>query len=181
MTSVSTGDGSSVFIQEIQAKYILTTLVAAEVICCKHLLIILEAGYRPENRSRGSQGFQDTPSFTGGRDSIRQLSQATHFKAEVIVKAAPVAKAPAASPMIEIQDLCSKLCDCTPDVTYLGYLTGDEQQSHDLWKEEDQQPPSQTTCLISLESLLMGQDGLRLSRLERFKLTSILASSLLQL
>jgi hypothetical protein len=52
MTSVSTGGGSSVLIQEIQAKYVPTTLVAAETICCKYLLIILEASYQPENRSR---------------------------------------------------------------------------------------------------------------------------------
>jgi hypothetical protein len=52
MTSVSTGGGGSVLIQEIQAKYVPTTLIAAEAICCKYLLIILEASYQPKNRSR---------------------------------------------------------------------------------------------------------------------------------
>jgi hypothetical protein len=51
MTSVSTGGGGSVLIQEFQTKY---ALVTAEAIYCKSLLIILEAGYRSKRRSRRS-------------------------------------------------------------------------------------------------------------------------------
>jgi hypothetical protein len=103
MASVSAGGGSSVLIQEIQAKYVPTTLVAAETICCKYLLIILEA------------------SLTGGNDSIRQLSEATHLKTKVIAKAAPVMEASEASPMIRYKTYAQN-CVIVPETSLIWVI-----------------------------------------------------------
>jgi hypothetical protein len=126
-------------------------------------------------------GFQEIPYHTGGKELTGQASQATkQLKTEATIEDSPVAEALAATPETEIQDLCSELCNLGPNVTYYGYLTGDEQKAHDIWKAEDPKLRFQAD-LISLEDLLTGQVGIMLERLERFTLASILASSLLQL
>jgi hypothetical protein len=63
------------------------------------------------------------------------------------------------------------------------YFRGEEVRLHELRAISDNHstPPQGNESLITLESLLTGQEGLRLSRLERFKIGSVLASSLLQL
>ena len=83
---------------------------------------------------------------------------------------------------VEIQDLCSKLADPTLSACF-GYLRGEEERLHELRATSDdlETPPQGNESLVSLESLLLGREGPRLSRLERFKVASVLASSLLQL
>ena len=83
---------------------------------------------------------------------------------------------------VEIQDLCSKMANPALSACF-GYLRGEEERLHELRAISDnpETPAQENESLVSLEGLLAGREGLRLSRLERFKVASVLASSLLQL
>jgi hypothetical protein len=130
---------------------------------------------------------KEIPVHPQGEDLKRQTgivaSQDAHLKVQVVCTPPPAVKEPPTTADVEIQDLCSTLRDPDLNVACLGYLVDDQQRYHELWTETGDHhiPCHENATLISLESLLTGQDGLRLNRLERFKLASILASSLLQL
>lgn len=82
---------------------------------------------------------------------------------------------------IKINDLCSTMKGLDPDVEFFGCLSDNEHQEHEVrWiKDTRQVPPSLGE--ISLERLLTSNGHLKLSRQKRYKLASIVASSLLQL
>ncbi|KFY70030.1 hypothetical protein V499_09534 [Pseudogymnoascus sp. VKM F-103] len=82
---------------------------------------------------------------------------------------------------IKIKDLCSVMKDLDPNVEFFGCLSDNEHQEHEVrWiKDTRQTPPSLGE--ISLEKLLTCNGHLKLSRQKRYKLASIVASSLLQL
>jgi len=83
-------------------------------------------------------------------------------------------------PYNQIQDLCSTLCSCNLSQSSLGYLGDEEtQQQHELRYIRDSCCDQEST--ISLEALLDNPDALAFTRQQRYKLASILASSLLQL
>ena len=83
-------------------------------------------------------------------------------------------------PCNQIKDLCSTLCSCNLDPCSLGYLDDDEtQQQHELRYIRDSCCDDKST--ISLEALLDNPDALAFTRQQRYKIASILASSLLQL
>jgi hypothetical protein len=97
----------------------------------------------------------------------------------VIVQAIPTpVPAPAPQPPIAIKDLCSTLSATGPYIECLGYLCDDLQRHHELRPVKEHQPTS-TVEIVSLETLLTGPE--KLSRHDRYKIASILASSLLQL
>jgi len=81
----------------------------------------------------------------------------------------------------EIEDLCSILETLQPSVTCLGYLSDDEHRHHQLRLIKDSKLPSDRHDLISLEKLLNNATKPSLNRKQRFRLTIVLASSLLQL
>lgn len=105
---------------------------------------------------------------------------------EALVKASKVAipeiKEASNLSDVKIDDLCSMLCMPPSGAPCLGYLADDERY-HEVWAKPGSPAVSsnQSASLVSLESLLTGAEGIRLNRLERFRLASILASSLLQL
>jgi hypothetical protein len=81
---------------------------------------------------------------------------------------------------VEIKDLCSaitmkKPCPC------LGYICDDTQRRHVVHSAQEHQLRVGEFSYISLAVLLHGQGDLKLTRHERYKVASILASSLLQL
>ena len=81
---------------------------------------------------------------------------------------------------VEIKDLCLRLsanepCHC------LGYICDEKQRQHLLHPAQVSELRVGDFCYISLASLLQGQSNSRLTRHERYKVASILASSLLQL
>jgi hypothetical protein len=81
---------------------------------------------------------------------------------------------------VEIKDLCLRLaarepCHC------LGYIYDEKQQQHMLRPAQEDELRVGEFAYISLASLLQGQSDSRLTRHERYKVASILASSLLQL
>jgi len=81
---------------------------------------------------------------------------------------------------VEIKDLClrlstKELCHC------LGYICDEKQRHHMLRPAHVDELRVGDFSYISLASLLQGQSGIRLTRHERYKVASILASSLLQL
>ncbi|KFZ00935.1 hypothetical protein V501_10347 [Pseudogymnoascus sp. VKM F-4519 (FW-2642)] len=82
---------------------------------------------------------------------------------------------------IKIKDLCSAMKCLDPNVEFFGCLSDNEHQEHEVrWiKDTRQAPPSLGE--ISLEKLLTSNGHLKLSRQKRYKLASIVASSLLQL
>jgi hypothetical protein len=83
-------------------------------------------------------------------------------------------------PCNQILDLCSTLCSCNLEPCSLGYLDDDEaQQQHELRYIRDSCHDDKS--IISLETLLDNPDALAFTRLHRYKIASILASSLLQL
>jgi len=83
----------------------------------------------------------------------------------------------------QIEDLCSTLSQFDPDVECgcIGYLPDDEDRHHELRPSKETQSTSKAQSLVSLEDLLAGTCGLKLSRHERYKIASILANSMLQL
>lgn len=80
---------------------------------------------------------------------------------------------------VEIKDLCSRLskelCHC------LGYICDDKRTQRLLCSAQDDELRIGEFSYISLAALLQGQGNSRLTRHERYKIASILASSLLQL
>ncbi|TAQ86665.1 hypothetical protein B7494_g5026 [Chlorociboria aeruginascens] len=90
-------------------------------------------------------------------------------------------QAPYEVPSIEIKDLCSTLFDKNIDATCLGYLTDDQKRQHELRPIKDAPPFSADDTLISLDIILSNKADIRLNRQERYKVASVLATSLLQL
>jgi hypothetical protein len=82
---------------------------------------------------------------------------------------------------IKIDSLCSTLKTPDLDIDYLGYLSDDEHQQHEFRLLKDTTSSSQTLEETSLEGLLANKGQMTLSRQKRYKIASILASSLLQL
>ncbi|OBT70029.1 hypothetical protein VE03_00658 [Pseudogymnoascus sp. 23342-1-I1] len=82
---------------------------------------------------------------------------------------------------IKINDLCSTLKGLDPDVEFLGYLSDNAHQEHEVRCIKDTQNVPPSLGEVSLEKLLTSNDHLKLSRQKRYKIASIVASSLLQL
>ncbi|TVY18081.1 hypothetical protein LARI1_G003501 [Lachnellula arida] len=82
---------------------------------------------------------------------------------------------------IKIDDLCSSLKVSDADTECLGYLSDDEHQKHEVRWIQESACKSQGREEISLEKLLSSDGHLKLSRQKRYKIASIIASSLLQL
>ncbi|KAF4628215.1 hypothetical protein G7Y89_g9938 [Cudoniella acicularis] len=83
---------------------------------------------------------------------------------------------------VEIEDLCSALATSDLSCPCLGYLPDDEHRHHQFRSLRDhKQPPCENADLISLEKLFENSTKPSLSRKQRFRLTVVLASSLLQL
>jgi len=78
----------------------------------------------------------------------------------------------------KIENLCSAISCLDPTSGCLGYLT-DGKQEHELHQVLPDIPVEDT--FVSLEEVLLGGTNIRLSRQQRYKLASVLASSLLQL
>jgi hypothetical protein len=68
-----------------------------------------------------------------------------------------------------------------PDLECLGYLLDDEHQQHEVRWIRDIIHESNDLEEISLEKLLTGNGHMKLSRQKRYKIASVIASSLLQL
>lgn len=81
-------------------------------------------------------------------------------------------------PAEKIGNLCYAISCRNPTSDCLGYLT-DGKQEHELHQLTSDIPPEEQ--YVSLEDLLSGKLGRRLTRQQRYKIASILASSLLQL
>jgi hypothetical protein len=81
----------------------------------------------------------------------------------------------------EIKDLCSTLRGVNPTTTGLGYLFDHEKQKHELSCLAQKVEGSESLDLISLDKLLAIDGYLRLTSQERYKIASVLASSVLQL
>lgn len=81
----------------------------------------------------------------------------------------------------EIDDLCSTLEKSDPSVSCLGYFCDDEHRHHEFQSVKDNTQLSGKHELVSLEKLLLRSTSLKITRKERFRLTIVLASSLLQL
>jgi hypothetical protein len=84
-------------------------------------------------------------------------------------------------PDVEIHDLCSTLKDLDPKAPRLGYLSDQENQRHELRCLTEEVASPGSLELISLTKLLATDGNVRLTRQKRYKVASILASSLLQL
>lgn len=84
-------------------------------------------------------------------------------------------------PDVQIKDLCSTLFARDVDCPYLGYLPDDQDRCHEFRSIKAGLPGSANERITSLDALLAGQSDLMLSRHERYKIASVLASSLLQL
>jgi hypothetical protein len=82
---------------------------------------------------------------------------------------------------IKIDSLCSTLRTPDLDLDYLGYLSDDEHQQHEFRILKDATSSTRALEATSLESLLANKGKMSLSRQKRYKIASILASSLLQL
>lgn len=82
---------------------------------------------------------------------------------------------------IKVDDLCTVLQTTCITTDYLGYLLDDGHRKHELWWTKQSNPASQNSREISLEQLLAKNAHLRLSRQKRYRIASIVASSLLQL
>jgi len=83
---------------------------------------------------------------------------------------------------VKIASLCSTLK--TTDLNIddcLGYLSDDEQQQHELRLINNSTSSSQALEQTSLEELLANKGEMTLSRQKRYKIASVVASSLLQL
>ncbi|RFU33868.1 hypothetical protein B7463_g2502, partial [Scytalidium lignicola] len=93
----------------------------------------------------------------------------------------PISTRKTSSEDTKIEDLCSTLESFSEDNLSLGYLSDSEYIHHILHPLHNNQLPSQTSKLISLENLLSPSADLKLTRKQRFRLAIILASSLLQL
>ncbi|RFU31084.1 hypothetical protein B7463_g5232, partial [Scytalidium lignicola] len=124
------------------------------------------------------------PIFPGSsktKKSVRMI-----LPAEIPIQAKPTSMQPQVKeihvnrePCNQIQDLCSTLCSCNIYPCSLGYLGDDQtQQKHELKYIRDSFDDKST---ISLEALLDNPDALTFTRQQRYKIASILASSLLQL
>ncbi|KAE9366234.1 hypothetical protein N431DRAFT_351599 [Stipitochalara longipes BDJ] len=87
---------------------------------------------------------------------------------------------PSADSEVEIKDLCLRLSAKEPCHS-LGYICDEKQRQHMLRPAQLDELRVGDFSYISLASLLQGQSDLRLTRHERYKVASILASSLLQL
>lgn len=81
----------------------------------------------------------------------------------------------------KIDDLCSSLKVLGADTECLGYLSDDEHQQHEVRWIQESARESQNREEISLEKLLSSDGHLKLSRQKRYRIASIMASSLLQL
>lgn len=84
----------------------------------------------------------------------------------------------------EITDLCSTLSTYDVNTTCIGYLVCPEKHHHEFRSLKNPQDPasSPTQELVSLEALLnRSHNNLKLTRKQQYRLTVILASSLLQL
>lgn len=81
----------------------------------------------------------------------------------------------------EIKDLCSTLKGVDPTTTGLGYLFDHEKQKHELSCLTQKVEGPESLDLISLDKLLAIDGSLRLTSQERYKVASVLASSVLQL
>ncbi|TVY25181.1 hypothetical protein LHYA1_G006051 [Lachnellula hyalina] len=82
---------------------------------------------------------------------------------------------------IKIDDLCSSLKGAVENTECLGYLSDDEHQQHEVRWVQESARESQGREEISLDKLLSSGGHLKLSRQKRYKIASIMASSLLQL
>ncbi|TVY35725.1 hypothetical protein LSUB1_G006774 [Lachnellula subtilissima] len=82
---------------------------------------------------------------------------------------------------IKIDDLCSSLEVADENSECLGYLIDDEHQQHEVRWVQESARESQGREEISLDKLLSSGGHLKLSRQKRYKIASIMASSLLQL
>ena len=83
-----------------------------------------------------------------------------------------------------IEDLCSALFSTRTETLYLGYIADNSDENeryHEIRAIKGSRANSQPGLPISLQSLLAGENGLRLSRQERYRIASVLATSTLQL
>lgn len=82
-------------------------------------------------------------------------------------------------PTTPIKDLCSTIFSCPSNASCLGYLMDSQNQRHELqFVPESYLDDEKST---SLEELLNSNEACKFSRQQRYKVASILASSLLQL
>ncbi|CAG8953277.1 hypothetical protein HYFRA_00003484 [Hymenoscyphus fraxineus] len=82
----------------------------------------------------------------------------------------------------EIADLCSMLETSDPRISFcLGYLPDEEHQRHQIRSIVDSKSPSCSQNFKSLEQLLDMSSRFILTRRDRYRLSLVLASSLLQL
>ena len=84
---------------------------------------------------------------------------------------------------VEIEDLCSALAKLKPNISSLGYLCSPDCHRYEFRSIKDNRQASPNLNLISLDKLITGSKSthLKLSRKQRFRLTTVLTSSLLQL
>jgi hypothetical protein len=82
-------------------------------------------------------------------------------------------------PLSPINDLCSTICSCPSDDSCLGYLIDSQNQRHELQSVPESYLDDEKST--SLEELLNSNEAFKFSRQQRYKVASILASSLLQL
>ena len=81
----------------------------------------------------------------------------------------------------KIEDLCSILAAQGGNDSCLGYLPDQDQLYHELRLIDDETSPRANYDLISLDALLNNSSQTKLTRKQRYRLATILASSTLQL
>jgi hypothetical protein len=81
----------------------------------------------------------------------------------------------------KIEDLCSTLWASSSNAIHLGYLQDDEHRNHQVELVDCNLMPQEAVEVLNLEVRLRNKQEMRLSRQDRFKIASIVASSLLQL
>jgi hypothetical protein len=82
-------------------------------------------------------------------------------------------------PTTPIEDLCSTIFSCPSNASCLGYLMDSQNQRHELQFVPESYLEDEKSA--SLEELLNSNEAFKFSRQQRYKVASILASSLLQL
>ena len=81
----------------------------------------------------------------------------------------------------QIEDLCTTLFSLPTENSCLGYIADEKARHHEVRPIKGSRPISRSGHPVSLQSLLAGENGVRLSRQERYKIASVLAASILQL
>jgi hypothetical protein len=134
--------------------------------------------------SRGGQRLDDNDAKLGQRHGIDSNTSVTLPRYSDTEFAPPfdpkASRGDNRETIIEIEDLCSTLEMLQPKVSCLGYLSDDEHRQYQLRSLKDSTPQPNKHDLISLDTLLNVATRPRLNRKQRFRLTTILSSSLLQ-